>query len=201
MKLSTSILNLNKTKEDLKQINNTTTDYIHLDIMDNKFVDNYSDMYDFIKENNVTKKLDVHLMVEDVKTYIEKYSELKPDFITIHYEIKQDLNELINLIKSKNIKVGIAINPDTEVNKIINYLDKIDLVLVMSVFPGLGGQKYIDIKDKIKQLRSYNKNILIEVDGGINDTNINQIDSDICVVGSFITSHTNYQEQINKLNI
>ena len=203
MKLSTSILNMKKDKENLDKLNNTTTNYIHLDIMDGKFVNNESDMFDFINDNETNKSLDIHLMVEDTISYIEKYSKLNPNNITIHYEIKNNLLESINLIKSKNIKVGLAINPDTDIDEIIKYLDKIDLLLIMSVVPGLGGQSYIDVSNKLKQARLYQQkyNFVIEVDGGIKDNNISTIDTDIAVVGSFITSSDNFQEQINKLNI
>ena len=203
MKLSTSILNMKKDKENLDKLNNTTTNYIHLDIMDGKFVNNESDMFDFINDNETNKPLDIHLMVEDTISYIEKYSKLNPNNITIHYEIKNNLLESINLIKSKNIKVGLAINPDTDIDEIIKYLDKIDLLLIMSVVPGLGGQFYIDVSNKLKQARLLQQkyNFVIEVDGGIKDNNISTIDTDIAVVGSFITSSNNFQEQINKLNI
>lgn len=203
MKLSTSILNMNKNKENLEKLNNSTTDYIHLDIMDGKFVENTSDMFDFIHNNVVNKPLDVHLMVEDTFKYIEEYSKLNPNNITIHYEIKNNLLESINLIKSKNIKVGLAINPNTNIDEIIDYLDKIDLLLIMSVVPGLGGQSYIDVSNKLKQARLLQKkyNFLIEVDGGIKDSNITTIDTDIAVVGSFITSSDDFQLQINKLDI
>lgn len=203
MKLSTSILNMKKDKENLDKLNNTTTNYIHLDIMDGKFVNNESDMFDFINDNETNKSLDIHLMVEDTISYIEKYSKLNPNNITIHYEIKNNLLESINLIKSKNIKVGLAINPDTDIDEIIKYLDKIDLLLIMSVVPGLGGQSYIDVSNKLKQARLLQQkyNFVIEVDGGIKDNNISIIDTDIAVVGSFITSSDNFQEQINKLNI
>ena len=202
MKIATSILNMKKETKYLEKLENTNTDYLHLDIMDGKFVTNTSDLYDFIKNNEpINKELDVHLMVYDVNYYIEKYSNLNPEYITIHYEIDGDINEAIKLIKSKNCKVGLSIKPNTKVDEIIDYLDKIDLVLVMSVEPGYGGQSYIDVSDKLEQLRKLqnNYNFVIEVDGGIKDTTIKSIDTDIAVVGSFITSADNYQEQINKL--
>ena len=202
MLIATSILNMKKEIKYLKQLENTDTDYLHLDIMDGKFVSNTSELYEFIKENEpISKPLDVHLMVEDVIPYIEKYSELHPEYITIHYEIDGDINKTIELIKSKNIKVGLSIKPKTTVNEIISYLDKIDLLLIMSVEPGYGGQSYIDVSDKLKQARLLQKdyNFIIEVDGGINNTNISSIDTDIAVVGSYITSSDDYQKQINNL--
>ena len=201
MELATSILNMKKEKELLEKLNNTTTNYIHIDIMDGKFVKNQSDMFEFINNNNIITPLDVHLMVEDTISYINKYSKLNPNNITIHYEIKNNLLESINLIKEKNIKVGLAINPKTNINEIEKYLDKIDILLIMSVEPGLGGQSYIDVSNKLKQARLLQKkyNFLIEVDGGIKDSNIKNIDTDIAVVGSFITSSNDFQLQINKL--
>ena len=202
MKLSCSYLSSDDKEKTIKELNESKTDYIHLDIMDGKFVTNTSELYDFIKKNEpISKPLDVHLMVEDVNFYIDKYSNLNPKYITIHYEIDSDINEAIKLIKSKNCKVGLSIKPNTKIDEIINYLDKIDLVLVMSVEPGYGGQSYIDISDKLEYLRKLQNdyNFVIEVDGGINDTNISSIDTDIAVVGSFITSSDNYQEQINIL--
>lgn len=202
MKIATSILNMKKDSKYLKELENTTTDYLHLDIMDGKFVTNKSELYDFIKENEpILKPLDIHLMVEDVIPYIEKYSDLNPEYITIHYEIQEDINDAIELIKSKNCKAGLSIKPNTSVNEITPYLDKIDLLLVMSVEPGYGGQSYIDISDKLKQARQLQKdyNFVIEVDGGINNTNISSIDTDIAVVGSYITSSDDFQKQINNL--
>lgn len=202
MKIATSILNMKKENKYLKDLEKTSTDYIHLDIMDGIFVTNTSELYNFIKENEpILKPLDIHLMVEDVNMYIEKYSDLNPEYIAIHYEINSNLNEAIELIKSKNIKVGISIKPNTSVDNIITYLDKIDLLLIMSVEPGYGGQSYIDISDKLKRARILQKdyNFKIEVDGGINENNISSIDTDIAVVGSYIISSDNYQKQINNL--
>lgn len=202
MKLALSVLQI-KDEEKLKSIKYLDVDYIHLDIMDGKFVDNISDMYDFINDNEINKPLDVHLMVEDVISYIEKYSKLNPSILTIHYENNNNILDFINLIKEKNIKAGLAISPNTSIDDIIKYLDKIDLLLIMSVEPGLGGQSYIDVSEKLKQARLLQKkyNFLIEVDGGIKDSNISFIDTDIAVVGSFITLSDNFQLQIDKLNI
>lgn len=202
MKISTSILNMIKKTDNLRKLEDTNTDYIHLDIMDGKFVTNINELYDFIKENEpISKPLDVHLMVEDVAFYINKYSDLNPEYITIHYEIDKNIDDVIKLIQSKNCKVGLSIKPNTSISEVIPYLSKIDLLLIMSVEPGYGGQSYIDISDKLKQARALQKDyqFIIEVDGGINDTNISSINTDIAVVGSFITSSDDYQAQLNKL--
>lgn len=200
MKIATSILNMKKDSEHFNQLNHTTTDFIHLDIMDGNFVCNQSDMFDFVNNNIVEKPLDIHLMVQNPIPYIEKYSKLNPNNITVHYEA-DCLLESLHSIKEKNIKVGLAINPKTDVHQIEECLDKIDLLLIMSVEPGLGGQSYIDVSNKLKEARNLQKkySFVIEVDGGIKDNNIASIDADIAVVGSFITSKEDFQKQIDEL--
>lgn len=209
IEVSTSLLSI---KEDLyqniKKLNNTSTDYIHVDIMDGKFVNNTSFNFDEIKKiSTITSKpLDVHLMVKNPESYTEEYKTLNPKYITIHYEI-DNLDKYIKQIKDNNIKIGISIKPETDVENIIPLIKEIDLVLVMSVDPGYGGQKFIDTSlDKIYNLKKYingNKlNTLIEVDGGINNINSKKcIDNgvDILVSGSYITNSDNYEEQIKKL--
>ncbi len=200
MKIATSILNMKKDSEHFNRLNHTTTDFIHLDIMDGNFVCNQSDMFDFVNNNIVEKPLDIHLMVQNPIPYIEKYSQLNPNNITVHYEA-DCLLESLHSIKEKNIKVGLAINPKTDVHQIEECLDKIDLLLIMSVEPGLGGQSYIDVSNKLKEARNLQKkySFVIEVDGGIKDNNIASIDADIAVVGSFITSKEDFQKQIDEL--
>ena len=208
MKISASFLSI---KEDLKnnieKLDNSNIDYLHLDIMDNVFVPNktwkFNDITDLLE--NTTSKKDVHLMVKDVKKYIDDYSKLNPEFITFHLEATDSVLGTINYIKSKNIKVGISIKPNTKVEELLKYLPLIDLVLVMSVEPGFGGQKFIENSiNKVNELyeirEKNNYNYFIEIDGGINDTNIKYLDKcDIVVVGSFITSIGNYNEAIGKL--
>ena len=139
-------------------------DYLHLDIMDGIFVNNKNEVI------NITNKkpLDVHLMVNDVYKYIDIYKNLNPLFITFHYEAVTGVLEVINYIKKFNIKVGLSIKPSTKVEEIIPYLPYLDLVLVMSVEPGQGGQSFImDTVDKIRKLKELKGNYLIEVDGGM----------------------------------
>lgn len=209
VKVSTSILSIKENLIDkIKILNNTNTDYIHLDIMDGIFVPNTSFDFDTIKEvtSNTDKKLDVHLMVSNPLKYIEEYKTINPEFITIHYEIENPI-ECIRAIKNNNIRVGVSIRPDTDVEKIYNLLHDIDLVLIMSVEPGKGGQMFIsDTLNKVVKLRKYideNKlNTIIEIDGGINNSNAKScINSgvDILVSGSFITNSDNYENQISKL--
>ena len=148
------------------------------------------------------KPLDVHLMVDNPEIYINKLQNKNIEYITIHIEINKDINKLIEKIKSYGYKVGISIKPKTDISTIIPYLDKIDLVLIMSVEPGYGGQEFIpSILEKAKQLKNINQSITIEMDGGIKDTNIKEIKKyvDIAVVGSYITKKNNYNEAINTL--
>ena len=204
MKIATSILNAKDRKESIIKLNNTNTDYIHIDVMDNIFVPNYQLP---IKEVNelisfTQKKFDIHLMVENPLPYIKELNSQNIDSITFHIEINKDINEVIKIIKEKNIKVGLAIKPNTEINTLDNYLDKVDKILVMSVEPGFGGQKFIEnTPSRIKEIKNKNNSILIEVDGGINNETIKDIKdiADIAVVGSYITNKEDYNEAINSL--
>ena len=202
MKLAVSVLGIIDNQNKINMLNTNNVDFIHLDVMDNIFVNNYKVPSNKI---NYNKKLDIHLMVKDMKKYIDYYKNLDINNITFHYEIGNTL-EYINLIKKLKVKVGLAINPDTKVEEILTFLDKVDIVLVMSVTPGYGGQTYIlDTNKKIDYLKKYrdenNLKYLIEVDGGVNDTNISDIGADMVVVGSYITSANDYESQIGKLGI
>ena len=207
LKISASILDIKEPKAiEVEKLSKLDIDYIHLDVMDGVFVENKT--YDFIEFYNIIKNsnkpYDVHLMVSDVKKYIDEYARIHPSFITFHYEAVSDVRSVINYIRSLGIKVGISIKPTTSVSEIKKYLEYIDLVLVMSVEPGRGGQSFIiDSVSKIEQLDDLRKvkgyNYLIQVDGGINSETIKLCDkADICVVGSFITKN-NYIESINLL--
>ncbi len=204
--LSVSILGIKeKIRKRIKKLDKMNIDYFHIDVMDGIFVENKTCEYKTIKKylKNTKTKKDVHLMVQDVEKYIEQYVELKPDIITFHFEATNNYLELINYIKEKNIKVGISIKPDTEVKEIDHLLKYLDLVLVMSVEPGRGGQKYIENSTvKINELynlrKEYNYEYLIEVDGGINNETKEKVkNADILVVGSYITNN-NYKEKINE---
>lgn len=204
MKISASFLSIkNNIKENIIKLDNTNIDYLHLDIMDNVFVPNKSFDINEIKEIilNTKKPYDVHLMVKDIFKYIDDYKQLNPEFITFHYEAHENVEEVINYIKKLNIKVGISIKPNTKVESIKHLLNKIDLVLIMSVEPGFGGQDFIfDTAKKIEEIKSLNKDLLVSIDGGINDQTVKHCkNADIIVVGSYITNNDNYQEQINKL--
>jgi len=211
MKISASFLGI---KDDIEKniikLDKTTIDYLHLDIMDGKFVSNKTWDYKEIKSllKDTSKPKDVHLMVDNVKRYIKKFRKMNPEYITFHYESTNNCFEIMGLLKKYGIKIGISIKPNTPVEKLNPYLQYIDLVLVMSVEPGEGGQTFIESSvDKIKKLdqirKENNYNYLIEVDGGINDTNISMLEDnnvDIVVVGSYITSvKKGYQRRIDRL--
>ena len=164
--------NKNGKYEVIQEINKTSADYIHVDIMDGIFTKNknleYSEVKELLKDNN--KKIDVHLMVDDAYSYIQDYINLKPEYITFHIESKSDIKKCIQLVKDNNIKVGLALNPDTRIYTILPYINDIDLVLVMSVVPGEGGQEFIrSTKYKVNELKALQKkyHYIINVDGGI----------------------------------
>ena len=209
MEVSVSILNSVNRIEDTIKLNNTSCDYLHIDVMDGKFVPDtqftIDEIINIIKVSN--KRIDVHLMVDNPLYYIEKLINYNIEYITFHYEIDKNINYLIDIIKNNNIKVGMSIKPNTDVSEIINYLDRLDLVLIMSVEPGKGGQSFIEESyDKVRSLKKIindrNLDIKIEIDGGVKDTNIKLISDsgvDISVVGSFITKSYDFEESIKKL--
>lgn len=207
MLVSTSFLSSNNIPRDLKKLNETDTDYIHVDVMDGKFVPNktmpFSEMKNIYKYTS--KRLDVHLMVSDPMKYINDYATLNTEYITIHEEIDVDIIEMLKLIKSYGIKCGLAIKPDTLVSDLVPYLPLLDLVLVMSVEPGAGGQKFImESEDKIKEVKTlidtYNLSTKISVDGGINSETKNYCSlCDILVSGSYIVNSLDFSKQIDSL--
>ena len=192
MKISVSILGL-KEKNKLLEIENSKPDYVHIDVMDGDFVSNKSFPIDEVNCLIDDYNYEVHLMVNDVKKYIDDFEKINPEIIIFHIEV-DDTPQLIKYVKEKNIKVGLAINPNTEVEKLYPYLDLIDLVLIMSVEPGKGGQAFMMSSiDKIEKLYNHRKinnlNFKISVDGGVNNTNIKYLKKcDIIVSGSYITS-------------
>ena len=206
MLVATSFLNSKNPPRDLKKLDETDTDFIHLDVMDGKFVKNktmpFSEMSKIHKYTS--KRLDVHLMVEDGRDYIKKYATLNCESIIIHVESK-NVKENLELIREYHIKPGIAISPTTEVRELVPYLPLVKEILVMSVTPGAGGQEFmIDTIDKIKEIRillkEYNLDILVNVDGGVNDKTIKYChDCDMVVSGSYIINADDFQAQIDSL--
>lgn len=200
--ISITLLNIKDDIDKIKEAYTLNPDYIHVDVMDSKFVSN---KVDFIELPQTTIPKDIHLMVYDIKKYVDFYSRYKPEYITFHIEATDKIEEMIEYIKGFNSKVGISINPDTPVERLLPYLGKIDLVLVMSVVPGFGGQKFIEDStrkmDMLKRLREENNyHYLIEVDGGVNNETKEYCKSaDILVVGSYITMSDNYQEKYDSM--
>ncbi len=198
IQISPSILSADFSQlgKEIINLEKSGADMIHVDVMDGHFVPNITIGPPVIKSlRKLTKLLfDVHLMISPVHKYIEDFANAGSDIITIHPEATDNLDLSIKLIKKLNKKVGISLNPDTEIRKVENYLDQIDLILVMSVFPGFGGQKFMpEIIDKIKNLKSLKtKNKLsydIEVDGGINFENskkVKEAGANILVSGTTI---------------
>ena len=206
MKLSVSILNSKDRKEMIDKLNNANISYIHMDVMDGKFVSQNTLSYQELRELSSfsNKKLDVHLMMDNPEEYINNIKDLNNiENITIHLEIDKDIKRILSMIKSLGIKRGISIKPNTDINKLLPYLNDIDLILVMTVEPGLGGQPFIETSTtRLKEIKKLikDKDILIEVDGGINSNTINLVkDADIVVVGSYITCSDDPISKINSL--
>ena len=207
MKVSASFLSSKNIPEDLTKLNNTDVDYIHVDIMDGKFVPNKTMPFREMRHiyEYTSKRLDVHLMVEDPSKYIPLYAELNTEYITIHVEIEEDILKDLELIKSYSIKCGLAISPDTKVSELIPYLPYLDYILVMSVYPGKGGQEFIpNSKNKLEEVRalldSYNMKAVVSVDGGVDNKTKDMCQAaDILVSGSYIINSDNFQEKISSL--
>ncbi len=209
MKVSVSYLNVKKRNipNVIYLLDKTDVDFIHVDVMDGKYVSNKANLFSFVEPigKYTRKRLDIHFMVSKPLKMIDDYALLNAYCMTFHVDIVNDLNEVIEKTKSYGIKVGLAINPDQDIDVVLPYLDKIDLILVMSVKPGLPGQKFIkDVIPKIKKLRKMIKeekrDILLSVDGGVNLDNKKDLkDCDILVSGSFITNSPDYEKLIDKM--
>lgn len=205
MELSVSILNSNDRKNTIEILNDTDISYIHFDVMDGNFVSQSSlPIEEIIKLSKISeKKIDVHLMVDNPIEYIENIKNITNiEFITIHLELEQNIKEILTKIKTYGYKAGLSIKPNTKIEEILPYLDYLDLILLMTVEPGLGGQKFIESSiSRLKELRNLvPENIKIEVDGGINDQTIKLVsDANLAVVGSYITTSDNMVEKINSL--
>ena len=213
IQISPSILSADFSQlgKEIKKLEDGGADLIHVDVMDGHFVPNLTIGPPVIKAlRNYTKlPFDVHLMISPVHKYIKNFAEAGSDIITIHPEATENLNESISLIKKLNKKVGVSLNPDTDISVIGTELKNIDLVLIMSVFPGFGGQKFIpETIKKIKDLKEIkdknNFNFDIEVDGGINFLNSKDVinaGANILVSGTTIFKENNgdIKKNIEKL--
>ena len=209
VKIAPSILSANFSTlgEEIKKLDLSGCDYIHIDVMDGHFVPNITIGPSVVESiRKYTKKIfDVHLMIDPVKKYIPAFAKAGSDIITIHHEISEDVFECIELIKKNKKKVGISIKPSTPSSVIENYVDFIDLILIMTVEPGFGGQKFLTRQiEKIKHAKKIigTRNIDIEVDGGINlktAKNVINAGANVLVSGSTIFKSNNYKKTMKDL--
>ena len=213
VKISPSILSADFSQlgNEIKRLEEGGADYIHVDVMDGHFVPNLTIGPPVIKalKKNCSIKFDVHLMISPVHKYIDAYANAGADIITIHPEATENLEESVKKIKELKKKVGVSLNPETKIDVIKNFLDKIDLVLIMSVNPGFGGQKFMpEVLTKIKDLKKIQKdknlNFDIEIDGGINFDNCKiaiQAGANILVSGTtvFKSNNGDIKKNINLL--
>ena len=196
-------------QRDVEMINNSEADWFHLDVMDGVFVPNISFGMPIIKNisNHTTKTLDAHLMIVDPDRYIKTFSKLGVDYLTVHYEACTHLHRTLQAIKAEGMKAGVALNPHTNVSVLEDTIQDIDLVLIMSVNPGFGGQSFIEnTYSKVRKLKEIitkkNASTIIQIDGGVTDKNAKLLadaGADVLVAGSYVFRSENPTETIQGL--
>ena len=202
--VSVSILGSSDKLEAVRLLNGTSCDFIHIDVMDGEFVANKAFSMSLVRKiNRITKKrMDVHLMVRDVEMYVKRLRGMNIGYVTFHIEAvgDMDIGGIIGCIRDMGYGVGISIKPDTDIGVLRSIIDNVDMVLVMSVEPGKGGQEFmIESVARIQEIRKMRRDVIISVDGGINDMTSFLVDTDMVVVGSYITSSSDYEERIERV--
>ena len=210
-KIAPSILaaDFGNLQRDCEMINSSEADWFHIDIMDGVFVPNISFGMPVVKsiEKICKKTMDIHLMIINPDKYINQFKELGADILTVHFEVCNHLHRTIHAIKDAGMKAGVALNPHTSVHSILNILNDIDLVCIMSVNPGFGGQSFIDKTfEKVSELdklrKEHNAKFFIEVDGGVNLNNARKLidnGANVLVAGSFVFKSENPKKTITEL--
>ena len=211
IKIAPSILSADFSRlgEEIELLDKSGADIIHIDVMDGHFVPNLTFGMPVVKAIRKYTKLpfDVHLMIENPSMYVKDFIDAGADIITVHYESDRHIDRTLNLIKENGCKAGIVINPGTAVDAIKHLIPIVDMILIMSVNPGFGGQKFIEYSvEKIREVRAIadkvNKNLMIEVDGGITTDNIGKVvaaGADVIVAGSAVFSGGKVKENIAAL--